>query len=53
MSNDVYAAMLARGFTGEMRAYRAYRDDAPATGSRSPVRSRDRSRPCSAVDGSA
>jgi len=25
MSNDVYAAMLARGFTGEMRAYSAYR----------------------------
>jgi cobalt/nickel transport system permease protein len=25
MSNDVYAAMLARGFTGEMRTYSAYR----------------------------
>jgi energy-coupling factor transporter transmembrane protein EcfT len=25
MSNDVYAAMLARGFSGEMRAYSAYR----------------------------
>ncbi|MGZ6273196.1 MAG: cobalt ECF transporter T component CbiQ [Candidatus Limnocylindrales bacterium] len=25
MSNDVYAAMLARGFTGEIRAYSAYR----------------------------
>jgi cobalt/nickel transport system permease protein len=25
MSNDVYAAMLARGFAGEMRAYSAYR----------------------------
>ncbi len=25
MSNDVYAAMLARGFTGEMRAYSPYR----------------------------
>jgi cobalt/nickel transport system permease protein len=25
MSNDVYAAMLARGFTGEMRAYSSYR----------------------------
>ena len=24
MSNDVYAAMLARGFTGEMRAYNEY-----------------------------
>ena len=25
MSNDVYAAMLARGFSGEMRTYSAYR----------------------------
>ncbi|MGA3056567.1 MAG: cobalt ECF transporter T component CbiQ [Candidatus Limnocylindrales bacterium] len=25
MSNDVYAAMLARGFTGEVRTYAAYR----------------------------
>ncbi len=25
MSNDVYAAMLARGFSGELRAYSAYR----------------------------
>jgi cobalt/nickel transport system permease protein len=25
MSNDVYAAMLARGFTGEVRAYSTYR----------------------------
>ena len=25
MSNDVYAAMLARGFTGEMRTYTTYR----------------------------
>jgi cobalt/nickel transport system permease protein len=25
MSNDVYAAMLARGFTGEIRTYTAYR----------------------------
>jgi cobalt/nickel transport system permease protein len=25
MSNDVYAAMLARGFTGEVRAYNTYR----------------------------
>jgi cobalt/nickel transport system permease protein len=25
MSNDVYAAMLARGFTGEIRAYSAFR----------------------------
>jgi cobalt/nickel transport system permease protein len=25
MSNDVYAAMLARGFTGEMRAYSTFR----------------------------
>jgi cobalt/nickel transport system permease protein len=25
MSNDVYAAMLARGFTGEIRTYSAYR----------------------------
>jgi cobalt/nickel transport system permease protein len=25
MSNDVYAAMLARGFTGEMRAYTTFR----------------------------
>ncbi len=25
MSNDVYAAMLARGFTGEMRSYTTYR----------------------------
>jgi cobalt/nickel transport system permease protein len=25
MSNDVYGAMLARGFSGEMRAYSAYR----------------------------
>ncbi|HET6319650.1 MAG TPA: cobalt ECF transporter T component CbiQ [Chloroflexota bacterium] len=25
MSNDVYAAMLARGFTGEVRAYSSYR----------------------------
>lgn len=25
MSNDVYAAMLARGFTGEMRTYSGYR----------------------------
>jgi cobalt/nickel transport system permease protein len=25
MSNDVYAAMLARGFTGELRAYSTYR----------------------------
>ena len=25
MSNDVYAAMMARGFTGEMRAYSRYR----------------------------
>ena len=30
MSNDVYAAMLARGFTGEMRSYTTYR----MTGSR-------------------
>ena len=27
MSNDVYAAMLARGFTGEMRTYYDLRDD--------------------------
>jgi cobalt/nickel transport system permease protein len=25
MSNDVYAAMLARGFTGEIRTYSTYR----------------------------
>ena len=25
MSNDVYAAMLARGFTGQVRSYSAYR----------------------------
>jgi len=25
MSNDVYAAMLARGFTGELRAYSSFR----------------------------
>jgi energy-coupling factor transporter transmembrane protein EcfT len=25
MSNDVYAAMLARGFTGEVRVYSTYR----------------------------
>ena len=25
MSNDVYAAMLARGFSGEMRTYSTYR----------------------------
>ena len=25
MSNDVYAAMLARGFTGEIRTYSRYR----------------------------
>jgi cobalt/nickel transport system permease protein len=25
MSNDVYAAMLARGFTGEVRSYSTYR----------------------------
>lgn len=29
MSNDVYAAMLARGFTGEMRAYQAFRMRSP------------------------
>ena len=28
MSNDVYAAMLARGFAGEMRSYTAYRFNA-------------------------
>jgi energy-coupling factor transporter transmembrane protein EcfT len=25
ISNDVYAAMMARGFTGAMRSYRSYR----------------------------
>jgi energy-coupling factor transporter transmembrane protein EcfT len=25
MSNDVYAAMMARGFSGEIRAYSTYR----------------------------
>jgi len=25
MSNDVYAAMLSRGFTGEVRVYSTYR----------------------------
>jgi energy-coupling factor transporter transmembrane protein EcfT len=25
MSNDVYAAMAARGFTGQIRTYQAYR----------------------------
>jgi len=25
MSNDVYAAMMARGFTGEVRVYDAFR----------------------------
>jgi cobalt/nickel transport system permease protein len=29
MSNDVYAAMLARGFTGEVRTYATYRLRAP------------------------
>ena len=37
MSNDVYAAMLARGFTGEIRTYSTL-PHAAATGLRSSAR---------------
>ena len=45
MSNDVYAAMLARGFSGEMRALTLYRMRAAdwAPGRRAGVQRRGRS----------
>ena len=49
MSNDVYTAMLARGFGGEMRAYSAYRDAAGRLAGPRRCASRcSRSRPLSA-----